>query len=299
MTTLSLYNILNAKFGQLLHSQFQRKSVLVALSHAIEDEVIKHNLSPVIFAAFQDIRYYNPEQNRYDQLRATARTVKIFGRNLSDEPVYETDWFVVINEARFKVLLACRQLDEVAVSEKSRTFEGYYTYEPQVVDYASEVLAAHSDEQTIQAVKEINQMPHDAQEQFRFVSSVSDRILAQMENTNRQAIEQINRNQQLLSDLQNQTKILQEIDLAKIMVENERDSLHHELKLLYIELTRSQTVMTQAVVDKTRLDQNLQQSSVLFEQLREQLEAANTTSQLSPTLTLLTQLQQMLGINKM
>lgn len=296
----SLYDVLQAKFAGQLQPQLQRKSTLTMLSHALEDEVLQHKLSPVIFAAFQDIRYYRYEQERYDQLRTTARSVTLFGRSLSQVAAYDHDWFVVINEPRFKAVLASKELSEISPGaegpaslsprEALRPFLGLWSYDRKVVDYASQFLAAEAEENVLKAVAEVVTAPYEAVEQLRSVHGVTDRILSEMEHTNRRAISQINHNQQLLSDLEQQAERLQEVDEAKQLAETQCNTLHHELRHLYNELTRSQTVMTQAVIDKARLEQAVKISGELFHQLATQLASDDNTQ----ALQMLTKIQQLL-----
>ncbi len=298
----SLYNVLTHNFGEQLQPQLQRKATLTMLSHAIEDEVLGNNLSPVIFAAFQDIRYYQPERPRYDLLRTKARAVALFGRSLSEAQALDQDWFVVINEPRFKVVLASQEVSvspeldhfkSAQVSDSFRPFQGIWSYDREVVDFASRYLATQAGGAVAQSVEEVVAMPHQPFEQVRYVSNISDRILLQMEATNRHALGQISRNQQLLNDLEQQAGLLQDVEGARQLAEHERSKLHRELNLLYNDITRSQTMITQAIVDKARLEQAVEGSKALLESLRQQLK---TLSQSEPTsvLKIIDQLQGLL-----
>ncbi len=274
----SLYTALHQKFGAELQSNLQCKATLVVLSHALEDEVIENQLSPVIFAAFQDIRYYKGEHSRYDQLRATSRAVQIFGRSLSAGTAWEDDWFVVVNEPRFKAVLACREIESETTQplrESQRPFLGIWSYNPEVVDFACQVLAEHSEAKVARAVEEVIAAPSQSVEQLHYVDRLSNRLLREMEQSNLKALEQISNNTQLLSELEQQTTILEN---ARLQTEYERDSLHVELRRLYDELTHSQTLMTQAVIEKARMTNNRSASVMLLEQLRQHLETPTSTT---------------------
>jgi DICT domain-containing protein len=289
---ISLYEALREKFNEQLQPQLQCKTTLMTLSHALEEEVLQNRLAPVIFTSFQDVRYYQSEVARYQELESIARSVTLFGRNLSHNPTFEKEWFVVINEPRFKALMACYEVEPTAFSrwgvtpdEKIRPFVGIWSYEREVVDYATLFLVAHASPKAVQAVEEVLSQPHHNLEQMRFVSNISDRILTRMESMNRRVQTQVSHNKHL------QTGIA-EVDSARQIAENERDSLHTELKRLYDELTRSQTIMAQAVIDKARLEQTLQLGASLLSQLEQQIADLTPSDQ---TLRLLTQLQALLS----
>ncbi len=277
---VSLYSVLNQRFGSRLQPQLQRKATLATLSHAIEDVVLHNNLEPVVFVAFQNERYYRQEQVRYDQIRIQARNLTVYGKNISEKVTYDRDWFVVVNEPRFKVVMASYELDPVleethlpeVQNEAYRPFLGIWSYDNEVVDFACRYLAQQEPASVSRAVEEVISLPQSTPEQVRLISNISDRILLKMEKTNRHALHQINHNHQLLLDLEHQAGMLEQVDLAKQMAETERNNLHTELKRLYNELTRSQTVMTQAIVNKARLEQAVETSKSMLQQLHLQLE---------------------------
>ena len=55
-----------------------RKPVLIALSHAIEDEVLARAEAGVMFACFQREGFYRSSQARWRELSATARAAAVF-----------------------------------------------------------------------------------------------------------------------------------------------------------------------------------------------------------------------------
>ncbi len=295
---LSLYTVLNNKFGARLQPQLQRKATLVVLSHALEDEVLNHRLAPVIFAAFQDARYYQNELTRYEQLRKTARSVTVFGRSLSHQTNYQKDWFVVVNEPRFKAVVACQEVDAELETprESMRPFLGIWSYDPEVVDFACQMLAAQTDQAVARVVEEVVATPHDPVQQLRFTRDVSDRLMVEMENSNRRALDQITHNRQLLTEMEKQANLLHEVDSAKQLAETERNTLHQELRWLYDELTRSQTIMTQAMIEKARLDQAKGASAVLFEQIQAELTKIEPSAHSAQVLELLAKLQHALNL---
>src|SRR4051794_10283174 len=106
----SLYSELNANFKGRLQPHFQRKSSLITMSHILENQVLNQGLSPVIFTAFQKAQYFQQEKSRYERLSRISRCVTIFGQDLPGGPVFQHEWFIVINEPRFKALIASYEL---------------------------------------------------------------------------------------------------------------------------------------------------------------------------------------------
>src|SRR3954466_10038296 len=61
-----------------LHPQRLRKSTLLALSWAIEDECCARAEKPMIFGAFQEERFYRAAQARWTELARVARATTVF-----------------------------------------------------------------------------------------------------------------------------------------------------------------------------------------------------------------------------
>ena len=58
--------------------QVLRKRSLIAISHAIEDEALARAAGPVVFAAFQQQRFYDAERHRYRRLAERADAAVVF-----------------------------------------------------------------------------------------------------------------------------------------------------------------------------------------------------------------------------
>lgn len=256
----SLYDALNSQFGERFSPQLQRKTTLIVLSHALEDAVLDNELQPIIFTAFQQARYYAHEANRYEALGKTARIITVYGCEVPEAPeALEHDWFIIVNEPRFKAMMISRTVNEgIYESEAGRPFLCVWSYDHEVVDYACRLLAGRlqSDNNALQkSLDEVLNTPHQPLEQVRFAQDVGNRILHNLEHTNQQTIRQISRNQKLLDELQDQEKLLQEISQAAENVRSERTILQGELKKLYLDLTHSQQVMTEALIEKAHSEQ--------------------------------------------
>ena len=74
-----------------IEPQTIRKHILVALSHAIEDESLSRAERPMLFASFQRKRFYNAERSRFRELSRGADLAVVFAdfdrvRARSDAP---------------------------------------------------------------------------------------------------------------------------------------------------------------------------------------------------------------------
>lgn len=140
------------------------KSSLVALSHAMEDQVLASNEAPLVIATFQQERFYRQEAHRYRQIAAKSEQVYVLSapetefRNHSGE--YETiafdatdalsqEWHLVVIGEQYANCLICRECstagadnlpdDELAV-DTQRRFEGIWTFDRQVSGVAAQIL---------------------------------------------------------------------------------------------------------------------------------------------------------------
>jgi DICT domain-containing protein len=133
------------------------KSTLIAMSRAMEEEAIARGARPVVFAAFQDERFYRQVEHRYRALARTADAVTVFARFAAeriggaavDEVGIEVDdalggeWVVVIDAPGYSAcLLAWEQPDDdPALPDEQRRFECLWTIDPQATRRAALVGA--------------------------------------------------------------------------------------------------------------------------------------------------------------
>ena len=301
----SLYSELNANFKGRLQPHFQRKSSLIIMSHILEDQVLNRELSPVIFTAFQKAQYFQREKPRYERLGRLARMVTIFGQDLPGGPVFENEWFIVINEPRFKALIASYELSTGDLEkffpatlplsgEGNRLFAGFWSYDPEVVDFATRLLARQSDPGGQAVVEQLLSEPLQAGEQFRCVSQVSDLILNHLEKTNLKMLGQIKHNKELLNKV---TRQGEQIDLlSRLEKLDDSQKLHRELLALYNETARSHTLLHQTTVQRVQLAQNIAAARKLLPQFRAELDQLIPNGRVSSVLELLDQLRTLLTI---
>lgn len=75
----SVFATLRKRFPEL-QPQRLKKSTLLAMSWAIEDECCALAETPMIFGAFQEERYYRAAEPRWHELARVARSTMVFAR---------------------------------------------------------------------------------------------------------------------------------------------------------------------------------------------------------------------------
>jgi DICT domain-containing protein/signal transduction histidine kinase len=139
-----------------LHTQVYFKSSLVALSHAIEDQVLSGTEHPIVFANFQKERYYRQEARRYQKISAVARQVFVLAApetdffqgssplhlvGLDPEDPLTQEWHLVVIGDSYTACLICRERIQrqgspedmmVRDADAGRQFEGIWSFEPTI-----------------------------------------------------------------------------------------------------------------------------------------------------------------------
>ncbi len=151
----SVYAVLRAKHPGL-QPQRLKKSTLIALSWAIEDECCARAERPVIFGAFQKERYYRIAQARWAEMARSARSTMAFASfgdapepvaattfvHLPDDAPMRREWAVVCDAPDYPALLTAWELPgQSPVPDRSRLFEAIWTVHPGAVREAARACA--------------------------------------------------------------------------------------------------------------------------------------------------------------
>ncbi|WP_167736592.1 DICT sensory domain-containing protein [Nocardioides sp. 1609] len=139
-----------------LMPQRLRKSTLLGVSWAIEDEFCSHSQRAHVFGAFQKARHYRSAQTRWSDLARTNTSTYVFadfpdgdpgGSSIvsvplaSDHPMIR-EWAVVCDGAALPVALTAWELPgQSGVRDADRVFESVWTVDPTAVREASRVCA--------------------------------------------------------------------------------------------------------------------------------------------------------------
>jgi MerR family transcriptional regulator, light-induced transcriptional regulator len=158
-----------------LAPQRLRKSTLIALSWAIEDECCAVADSPIIFGGFQRSEFYLPSAPRWRELTRIARSAVVFADHWPDEsldargPVQATldpdapmrrEWTVVCDALDSTACLAAWELPgQTQVPDRQRIFEAVWTLDPAAVRSAAVIAAGIATRAGVV-------LPHDVEEEL-------------------------------------------------------------------------------------------------------------------------------------
>ena len=139
-----------------LQPQRLKKSTLIALSWAIEDECCARAERPVIFGAFQKDRYFRAAEERWTELARIARSTTAFA-DFSDGADHDgqvhlvhlpgtapmrREWAVVCDATDYPAMLTAWELPgQSTVPDRKRLFEAIWTVEPGAVRSAARTCA--------------------------------------------------------------------------------------------------------------------------------------------------------------
>ena len=139
-----------------LQPQRLKKSTLLAVSWAIEDECCSRAEQPIIFGGFQKEYYYRAAEERWTELARIARSTMVFAAFSQDpDPVERTtmvelpedapmrrEWAVVCDAPDYPAMLTAWELPgQSTVPERRRLFEAIWTVEPGAVRDAARACA--------------------------------------------------------------------------------------------------------------------------------------------------------------
>lgn len=139
-----------------LQPQRLKKSTLLALSWAIEDECCSRAEQPMIFGGFQKGHYYRAAEERWTELARIARSTMVFAAfshepdpvarttmvDLPDDAPMRREWAVVCDAPDYPAMLTAWELPgQSTVPDRLRLFEAIWTVEPGAVRDAARACA--------------------------------------------------------------------------------------------------------------------------------------------------------------
>lgn len=146
-----------------LQPRVVRKPTLLALSRAIEDECCARADAPVLFASFQQRRFYEQVRDRWTELARTARAVMVFADfdeqpDPDDAPLHvpvparaalRREWVLVCDASDYPACVAgWEHPGQNALADSERRFETIWTVDPQAVREAARICARLVDSYT-------------------------------------------------------------------------------------------------------------------------------------------------------
>ena len=176
-----------------------RKSTLLALTWAMEDECCARAQRPTLFAAFQHERYYRRAEERWAELARTARRTVVFAGvpgaesadhvaagitmvELPPEAPMRREWSLVCDAPDHPAALAAWELPgQSATPDRDRVFESLWTLEPPGVRDAARACAGLVEQLAPdQAVgfEGLDDTPARASDDLRAAASMFSRLVA-------------------------------------------------------------------------------------------------------------------------
>ena len=151
----SVYAVLRRRHPTLVPQRL-KKSTLIALSRAIEDECCVRAEKPAVFGAFQHERYFRAAEERWSELARIARSAIAFAEvpsgaepggpvslvHLPSDAPMRREWAVVCDAKGFPSMLTGWELPgQSAVPDRERLFEAIWTVDPRAVRDAARLCA--------------------------------------------------------------------------------------------------------------------------------------------------------------
>ncbi len=152
----SVFAVLRQRHPGLLPNRL-RKSTLIALSWALEDEFCARAESPVLFGSFQTAAFYEPSAARWNELARVARSTMVLADfdeivddgdgtpvrvPLRQDAPMRREWSVICDAVDDAACLAAWELPgQTEVPDRHRIFEAVWTVDPRAVRDAARVGA--------------------------------------------------------------------------------------------------------------------------------------------------------------
>jgi len=140
-------------------------SLMLSISHYIEDRFVEKRLSGLFVASFQKLSLFLPQQERYAAIASTSQQVWIIGEPDIVPPFVADNlhffrpadaacrdyWIVLSDDPRFRIALFARECHtpepRSATSVKNgyakRRFEGFWTYRDEYIDAIRTSIQTH------------------------------------------------------------------------------------------------------------------------------------------------------------
>jgi DICT domain-containing protein len=145
------------------------KNTLVALCHALEDQILTDDSKPLVITAFQQGKWYLQEAQRYADIAQHSREITIMAATdagfaehptsqlanvhlvalNSGDPVAQ-EWHLIILSPKYTAMVICQELSEtdygntgLPASDLERKFYGLWTFEPELVRETAGIAIAH------------------------------------------------------------------------------------------------------------------------------------------------------------
>ncbi len=187
--TLSMYELTKRNGNDI--ELLNHVCTMSAISYEIENASLYDNAKTTVFASFQLMSRFLPQQERYCRLAQKSEHVYILGvldcelphiENLTFVPLQLTDqlfneWFVVSYGENYSSALATRELSDTNAPDSLRTFQGIWSFDTFFVSVLYEWLSGLVG---LQVDPDIFKK-YDYEAQTKFVSNIIKRMDAHLQ----------------------------------------------------------------------------------------------------------------------
>lgn len=201
-TVASVFAVLRERQPHLIPRPL-RKTTLLALTRAMEDECCARAQQPTLFAAFQHQRYYRRAQSRWSELARTSHSTVLFADftltdrsatsdsatlvHLPTEAPMRREWSLVCDAPHHTAALAAWELPgQSDVRDADRIFEAVWTLEPPAVREAARACAALTDQLVPESGLDFGHLdtpPREPSDDLRLATATFDRLLTYIERS--------------------------------------------------------------------------------------------------------------------
>jgi signal transduction histidine kinase len=151
---ISLFALIQERFGAALTLLRCTKATLVHVSHTIEDLVLTRELPAILLTGFQESSHWREETARYRALADIAQQVCIFAGGplpaesaanelhitlRGDDPLRQ-EWFLTVLSPQFAVVLCGKDRALSGTDEALRQFDTLWSFDPTVVNHVLDLL---------------------------------------------------------------------------------------------------------------------------------------------------------------
>jgi MerR family transcriptional regulator, light-induced transcriptional regulator len=186
--------------------QVLKKSTLVALSRAIEHELLAHAAAPVVVGAFQYERFYRDVEPRYRRIAQVADESCVFANftearrpaggpaevPIAEEDALGNEWAVIVDAPGYAACLLAWEQPGVTqpgdASDLRRRFEAIWTVDPQATRRAAQVaaqLAGRADPDTgARLERALQERPLALESPAPALTALTNRAIAYIDHVN-------------------------------------------------------------------------------------------------------------------
>jgi hypothetical protein len=146
-----------------LIERIQQSSILLnhrrtmsVISHEIENTTIEDGAKSRVFAGFQYLSRFLPQQKRYERLASRAESVYVFGVPDVEPPAIPNvkyihitpnhrlsrEWFLIAYGAEYATALATEEITKITDPDEKRMFKGIWTFDVSLVVILHDWLAS-------------------------------------------------------------------------------------------------------------------------------------------------------------